>query len=206
MSPFLVGHATHPDWRAALALVAAQIEARMAQHEASTAGPLTLGFVYITDIYAPHAAALYAALQQRWPRLAWVGSVGVGVAASGVEYFDEPALVVMLAALPKAHFEVFSGARPISRIEPFAALVHADPETPDLAELIGEMSDRTDSGYLFGGLAASRAGSFHIADGVWRGGLSGVAFSSDVNLVSRVTKAASPSARCGASPVPSATW
>ena len=192
MSPFLVGHATHPDWRAALALVAAQIEGRMAQHEASTAGPLTLGFVYITDIYAPHAAALYAALQQRWPRLSWVGSVGVGVAASGVEYFDEPALVVMLAALPSGHFEVFSGARPISRIEPFAALVHADPETPDLAELIGEMSDRTDSGYLFGGLAASRTGSFHIADGVWRGGLSGVAFTSDVNLVSRVTQGCQP--------------
>ena len=192
MAPFLVGHATHPDWRAALALVAAQIEGGMAQHEASAAGPLTLGFVYITDVYAPHASALYAALQQRWPCLSWVGSVGVGVAACGVEYFDEPGMVVMLAALPAGHFEVFSGARPLSRIEPFAALVHADPATPDIAELIQEMSDRTDSGYLFGGLAASRAGAFHIADGVWRGGLSGVAFSPEVTLVSRVTQGCQP--------------
>jgi hypothetical protein len=30
MPAFLVGHATHPDWRAALALAAAQIDARSA--------------------------------------------------------------------------------------------------------------------------------------------------------------------------------
>ena len=80
--------------------------------------------------------------------------LGIGVAASGVEYFDEPALVLMLASLPRGRFEVFSGAQPIRRIEPYAALVHADAATPDLAELIAEMSDRTTSGYLFGGVAA----------------------------------------------------
>jgi small ligand-binding sensory domain FIST len=121
-----------------------------------------------------------------------VGSVGVGVAASGVEYFDEPALVLMLAALPSGRFEVFSGARKLQTIEPFSALVHADPGTPDLAELIGEMSDRTSSGYLFGGLAASRGATTHIANGVWQGGLSGVAFTRDVALVSRVTQGCQP--------------
>jgi small ligand-binding sensory domain FIST len=116
----------------------------------------------------------------------------VGVCASGVEYFDEPALVLMLAALPAGRFEVFSGARKLQRIEPYSALVHADPATPDLAELIVEMSDRTTSGYLFGGLASSRGAAVHIADGVWRGGLSGVAFSEDVALVSRVTQGCQP--------------
>ena len=192
MHGFLVGHATHPDWRVALALAAAQIDARRAAHEASAAGPLTLGLVYFTDHYAQQAQALLDALRQRWPAVSWAGSVGVGVAASGVEYFDQPALALMLAALPAAQFEVFSGARKLQRTLPFSALVHADPATPDLAELIAEMSERTASGYLFGGLSSSRGAGVHIADGVWQGGLSGVAFSSAVALVSRVTQGCQP--------------
>ena len=54
------------------------------------------------------------------------------------------------------------------------------------------MSDRTTSGYLFGGLASSRGAAVHIADGVWQGGLSGVAFTEDVALVSRVTQGCQP--------------
>jgi small ligand-binding sensory domain FIST len=193
MPGFLVGHATHPDWRAALVLAALQIEARLPAHEASGAGPLALGFVYFTDHYAAHADALYGELRLRWPGVKWVGSVGVGVAAGGAEYIDEPALALMLAAMPAGRFEVYSGAHKLGRIEAYSALVHADPATPDLTELIGELADRTDSGYLFGGLAASRTATVHIADGVWRGGLSGVAFSRDVALISRVTQGCQPS-------------
>jgi len=192
MSAFLVGHATHPDWRAALALAGLQVEARHARHEASGAGPLNLGFAYFTDHYGVHAEALLAELKLRWPGVSWVGSVGVGVCAGGAEYMDEPALVLMLGAVPAGRFEVFSGAHKISRIEAHSALVHADPATPDLAELIVELSDRTATGYLFGGLASSRGSAVHLADGVWRGGLSGVAFSSEVSLVSRVTQGCQP--------------
>lgn len=187
MTRFAVGHATHPDWRAALTLAAAQIDGGR-----NAGAGATLGFVYITDAYAGDAEPLLAALQQRWPGVSWVGTVGVGVAASGVEYFDEPGLVLMLTDLPRTHFEVFSGAQPLSRLEPFAALVHADPVTHDLDELIAEMSQRTTSGYLFGGLAASRSGTLHFADGVWRGGLSGVGFSEQVPLLSRVTQGCQP--------------
>jgi len=192
MTGFLVGHATHPDWRAALTLAALQIDAQVPAHDASTAGPLTLGFVYFTDAYVAHAQALLAALRERWPAVAWVGSVGVGVAAGAVEYIGEPALVLMLAALPTGRFEVFSGARKLHRIEPYTALVHADPATPDLADLVAEMSDRTASGYLFGGLASSHGPAVHVADGVWQGGLSGVAFTQDVALISRVTQGCQP--------------
>jgi small ligand-binding sensory domain FIST len=189
MTPFAVGHATHPDWRGALALAAAQVDARRA---ASGAAPATLGLVYFSDHYVGEAEALFAELGRRWPGVAWAGSVGVGVAALGVEYIDEPALVLMLTTLPASEFELFSGARKLGRIQPYTALVHADPATPELAELIGEMSERVDSGYLFGGLASSRAGAVHLADGVWRGGLSGVAFSQSVALVSRVTQGSQP--------------
>jgi small ligand-binding sensory domain FIST len=187
MSPFLVGHASHPDWRMALSMAAAQLDAQRSAMPAPT-----LGLVYFTDHYAAQAEPLLAALRQRWPALAWAGCVGVGVIAGGVEYFDEPALVLMLAPLPREQFRVFSGAAPLAGFEAFSALVHADPTTPDLGELLVEMSGRTSSGYLFGGLAASRNGHRHVADGVWQGALSGVAFTQDVALLSRVTQGCQP--------------
>jgi small ligand-binding sensory domain FIST len=116
----------------------------------------------------------------------------VGVLANGVEYFDEPALVLLVASLPREQFRAFSGAQPLSGFDAFSALVHADPSTPDLPDLLVELSQRTASGYLFGGLAASRNGTHHVADGVWQGALSGVAFAQDVALVSRVTQGCQP--------------
>ena len=176
----------------ALSVVAAQLAAG---RDSTNAPAPTFGLAYFSDHHAAQADALFAALQQRWPQVSWAGCVGIGVAASGVEYFDEPGLVVMLAALPREHFQVFSGARPLARdsaFSAFSALVHADPGTPDLAELLGELSQRTSSGYLFGGVAASRNGAVHIADGVWHGGLSGVGFAPEVALVSRVTQGCQP--------------
>ncbi|MDZ5461331.1 FIST signal transduction protein [Azohydromonas lata] len=189
MDTFLHAHATHPDWRYALELANAQLRAQRAAHPKGH-GP-NLGFVYFSDIYAPQAEELLQALRHDWPGLSWVGASGVGISGSGVEYFDEPALVLMLARLPAGSFQVFSGTRPLG-LDAHTALVHADPSTPDLAELIAEMSERTAAGYLFGGLASARGQSLQIADGVFRGGLSGVAFTSEVGLISRVTQGCTP--------------
>ena len=48
MSPFLVGHATHPDWRMALSLAAAQIDA--ARAASPDGGTPTLGIAYFTVV------------------------------------------------------------------------------------------------------------------------------------------------------------
>ena len=189
MSDFFVGHATHPEWRAALALAAAQIDD---QREGSDTVAPTLGFAYVTDHYAGAAAELLAELRRRWPGVPWVGTVGVGVAATGVEHFDEPALVLMLSTLATEQFEVFSGHRKLQRLTAGSALVHADPRTQDLGELVAELSDRTRNGYLFGGLSSSRGEAFQFADGVLHGGLSGVAFAPEVAMLSRVTQGCQP--------------
>lgn len=201
MQSFVIGHATHPDVHMALALAAAQIDAQRAARQPAFLP--TLGIVYLTDRLAAQADALLAELQQRWPGVHWVGNVGVGVMASGVEYIDEPALVLMLCDLPAGSFQVFSGRQPMpaagsgAGFEPHAALVHVDPATHDLDELLGELAGRTASGYLFGGLTGSRTRRLHIADGVFEGGLSGVAFAAEspppgLRIVSRVTQGCQP--------------
>ncbi len=206
MKRFLHAHATHPDAKMALALAAAQIDSQ--RLEPGRAGDPNLGWLYLTDHFAGRADVLLAELRQRWAGVAWVGAVGVGIAASGVEYFDEPALALMLAELPREQFRVFSGARPLGGFAAHTAQVHADPATADLGELVKDMSRRTATGYLFGGLSSARMspqgesrsaeregsthGALHIADGVWRGGLSGVAFGAGIGLVSRVTQGCQP--------------
>ncbi|PXW93649.1 small ligand-binding sensory domain FIST [Sphaerotilus hippei] len=202
MNTFLHAHATHPDAHMALAMVAAQIESqRRTRVEAGTLGPLSLGWVYLTDHHAAQAESLLDDLRLRWPEVSWVGTVGVGVAASGVEYFDQPGLVVMVGDLPPGSFELFSGERPLGRgaVTAHTAQVHADGHTHDLAELIHELADRTRAGYLFGGLAASRQRTVQICSpagstdaGVYEGGVSGVAFAESVHLLSRVTQGCQP--------------
>lgn len=206
MKLYLHAHATHPDAHMALALAAAQVEAQRGSRDAISQP--TIGWLYLTDHFTAQAGTVLADAQQRWPGVAWVGAVGVGIAGNGVEYFDEPALSLMLGDVPRDRFRVFSGVRPLggpgtaSMFDASTAQVHADPGTSELSELIAELSDRTSTGYLFGGLASARsevppgqgwpARCLHIADGVFEGGLSGVAFGPDVALVSRVTQGCQP--------------
>ena len=190
MKTFLQAHASHADPAKALASAGAQIEAQ--RRLPGRAAHPTLGWLYLTDHYAAHAEALLAQVQQRWPGVQWVGAVGIGVAAGGQEHFDAPALSLMLAELPAAEFRVFSGALPLADFSAYTAQVHADPSSEELPELIKDMSQRTATGYLFGGLASARTRAVHIAQGVLQGGLSGVAFGKDVALVSRVTQGCQP--------------
>lgn len=211
---FLHAHATHPQADLALSLVWAQLESQ----GAATMGA-TLGWCYLTDALAPQAEAILHGLRERLPGVAWVGGVGMGVLSSGVEYIEEPALAVMVSTLPSEDFRVYSGQQPLPPLPrdgwnphtpssdagfvPHVAQVHADAATPDLQELITELAERTRTGYLFGGLSAGRTRSVHLAldplaehgaqaQGVWSGGVSGVAFSERVHLVSRVTQGCQP--------------
>lgn len=212
MKLFPYAHATHPQWRMAAALVLAQLRAQMALPDHASAPGLAM--LYITDHYAADAQAILDHLSAELPEVNdWVGTVGVGICANNAEYFDEPALAVMLCDLSPDQYRVFSGVAPLPAAQGAGgftaqtALLHADGATPDVAELIAEMAERTATGYVFGGLASSRGASIQFARssrgalagsgqrgaaGVFHGGLSGVAFGPDVALVSRITQGVRP--------------
>lgn len=205
MKLFPYAHATHPQWQMAAALVLAQLRAQMALH--GYAQSPTLALLYMTDHYAGAAPDILEHLQAELPLVTdWSGTVGVGIVSNNVEYWDEPAMALMLLELPTDQYRVFSGIAPLGLgFEAHTALVHADPETADLGELIDEMAARTDSGYLFGGLTSSRTQALQFAvggdgnirghgaaSGVFSGGLSGVAFGPGIGLVSRVTQGCTP--------------
>lgn len=195
---FLSAHAAHRQWQAALADCQRQLEAQDIVRHAREDGapPLTLGWCYLSDYYAMHAESILSALQRDWPGMVWVGTDGVGVLSCGIEYFDEPAMVLMAAPLPRTAFRLFSGRQPLSvaasGFVAHTALVHAEGGTPDLQDLLGDLSHLTATGYLFGGLSSARNRPVHIAQAVLAGGLSGVLFGPEVGLVSRVTQGCQP--------------
>jgi small ligand-binding sensory domain FIST len=187
VSPFSSAHASGETWRECVAGCLAGVGRPGAG----------LGFVYFTDSLVTYAGNIVAALREGTGVRDWIGTVGVGVLASGAEYLDEPALAVMVAELAAADYRVFSGRRGLPRagesaFGPHFGVVHADPRTPDIAGLISDMSTKVDSGYLVGGLSSSRARTVQIANEVLSGGLSGAVFASSVRVSTRLTQGCMP--------------
>lgn len=201
MKLFPYGHATHPAWRIAVALVVAQLRARMATvHYAPSA---RLGLLYFSDHYARDAHAILEALQDEFPQVTdWAGSVSVGVMGSHAEYMGDAAMSVMLLDLPPDSYRIFSGIAPIPTIpgttgfQADAALVHADGALPELDNLLEELAERTSRQTLAGGVSSGIVAPVQIAwskalapghSGVFTGGLSGVAFHRSANALIRLT-------------------
>jgi len=190
-----VAHAAHVDWRTAANACLERLE--------SPAGA-NLGFVYASDAFAADFADIAAHLEARTGIAHWVGSVGVGVCATGVEYFDEPALCVLSARLPADSFRVFAAAG--DGLEAFEAahgawcdahgarfaMVHADPHNESIDALVDALCARMPGGFVVGGLTSSRGAHPQLADGITAGDLSGVVFDPGVGVVTRLTQGCSP--------------
>ncbi len=191
---FGFGHATGDDWHAAVEACAAQL--------AVPAGA-NLGFVYVTDTLAGEVGKITAQLVQRTGVRDWVGTTGVGICATGREYFDEPAVVAMVGSFPEGTFSLFDrfGGDAMAflaergpwaaRGEGHFAVVHADPRDPEMMQRVPALAEAAGC-YLVGGLASSRETYAHVAGGLTDGGLSGVLFSAAVPVVTALTQGCSP--------------
>ena len=176
---FAYGHAAAPTWRECVSACADRI-GRPGRG---------LGFVYFTDTFVDSAPGILQELQESTGVQDWVGSVGVGVLATGAEYQEEPAMAAMVADV--SAFRVFSGRTPL-KSEAHFAIVHADPAAPDVAGLIADMSAKVASGFLVGGLSSSRSRTVQIANAVLSGGLSGAALAPEVAVATRLTQGCVP--------------
>src|SRR3954462_9566505 len=71
--------------------------------------PASLGFLYLTDALAGQVKDIVEFFKQRTGVAHWVGTVGIGICASGREYLDQPAMAVMLGEFAPDSFKIFSG-------------------------------------------------------------------------------------------------
>lgn len=161
-----------------------------------------LGFVYATDALAADLGSLLTFLRERTGIEHWSGTVGLGVSSSGRESYDEPALSLLVCALPPESFRVLSTLRAPgdavqafdeswSATPPLFGVVHGDPRNAELPAILTGLSQSAPA-FLVGGLSASRGDTPQIADRVAEGGLSGVLFSGDLPVASGLTQGCSP--------------
>ena len=192
MPDFRYGHAAAPDWKQAAEACITQLGR----------GPASLGFLYVTDLLADHLGDILSLFRSRTGIPHWVGTVGIGVCATGREYLDEAAIAAMAGDFEPDTFRVFSGVASASDVDnvalkcggttPNFAIVHADPYNRHLPELVGRLAGKVESGFLVGGLTSSRRQNLQVADGVVEGGLSGVSFADSVTVATRLTQGCSP--------------
>ncbi|PIF34986.1 small ligand-binding sensory domain FIST [Delftia sp. 60] len=213
MSLFPVGHASHSDWRAAADAVLLQLRSQMA--DPGHVQRPRLGLVYLSHAHAAHARPLLQHLARALPHVAdWAGCSAGGVLAMSHEYLSGSALAVMLLDVPAAHYRLYSGLAPLhapggeAGFTAHSALVHAGGGQPELAELLYELSERTESGLLFGGVGddgddgvegvqiACRTEDLHAqhadARGIFSGGFSGVAFGAGVPCITGMAQGCVP--------------
>lgn len=195
---FRFGHATHPSWREALELVLVQLDGQLQleQFASDQTRSQRLGLVYFTDAFADDAHLILESLRLRTGFQSWFGGVAPGVCSSGVEYFQEPAIVVMLMELPPDSAKLFSGKLPMPKLGAVTAsgrsalgtaIVHIDPLVEEIDDMLEDLKIKMGSTNIHGGLMGV-ASSTHLANEPLSGGLSGVVFSEAVPVEVRMTQ------------------
>jgi len=193
MEGFKVAHIATDDWSHA------------AKHcaDALGDGQASLGFLYVTEALSGHLGSLLTYLRQKTAIPAWIGAAGMGICAEAREYFEEPAVCVMSAALPENAFavlptlaqetaEIPAATRAwIKEAAPSFAIVHADPANSRVPGLLEELARETNS-FLVGGLTSSRQGSVQVAGDVTGGGLSGALFAPEIEVATGLSQGCAP--------------
>jgi small ligand-binding sensory domain FIST len=192
MPDFRYGHAAAQNWKEAAEACLAQLGE----------GAASLGFLYVTDLLSGHLGDILALFRGKTAVPHWVGTVGLGICASGREYLDEPAIAAMVGDFEPDSFRVFSGIASVADVDnvalkcggatPNFAIVHADPYNQHVADLVSKLAGKVESGFLVGGLTSSRRDNLQVADGVVEGGLSGVSFADSVTVATRLTQGCTP--------------
>lgn len=196
MEKFLYGHACNEKWQVAVNDCLLQTN--------PIPSAANFGFIYVTDYFVNELTGIVAYLKQCTSIDHWVGTVGMSICASGQEYHDEPAITIMLCDFPEDAFRLFS-TDPTnfeSTIDQFRSwfnenttpfgIVHGSPTEGQLLEMLAKLSTQMGDGFLVGGLGSSRSGYSHIAADVTQQSLSGVLFSSDIAVSTRLTQGCSP--------------
>jgi small ligand-binding sensory domain FIST len=166
------------------------------------------GIVYVTE---PAATALPDMLREFGAQTgvkSWVGGVGLGVCSAESEIFEEPAAVVITAALPDDGFRIFAPTKEpgsdlprrhaawIEKSTPTLALVHADPRCPDLTKAANDVAAASGA-FLVGGLVSHRCESPLVAvtpgeNGLGANGIAGVMLSPEIAVATSLTQGCMP--------------
>ena len=164
----------------------------------------TFGFLYISDHLFDQAEYILSKLKQATGLSNWVGSIGIALIATQHEYYDTPALVLMIADFNESDFHILPNfTEDTSQLSGELAdwcssndfnvgLVHGDPESSVVQPLLHQLGIDIPGSFLVGGISSSRSNNIQFADKVLHGGISGVLFSQQIPVLSNLTQGCTP--------------
>jgi len=164
----------------------------------------TFGFIYLSDLLLSEAEFILNQLKQKTGLNHWVGSVGMGLIATEQEYYDQKAIVVMVADFNEADFQILPNlSENTSTLEGDilnwcnkndfnVGLIHGDPQSPVVQPLIHQLSETVPSAFLIGGISSSHNHTLQFANKVCHGGISGVLFSQQIPILSNLSQGCTP--------------
>ncbi len=164
----------------------------------------TFGFIYLSDLLLEETEYILNQLKLRTGINHWVGSVGMGLIASEQEYYDLPAIVLMIADFNENDFHVLPNFT--ENTEPLkdellnwcdnndfnVGLIHGDPNSPVVQPLIHQLGKDIPGSFLVGGISSSHGPTLQIADHALHGGISGVLFSQQIPILSNLSQGCTP--------------
>jgi len=194
--PFILGVATGPTPR--------KLVSDCLQQLGEVRGKYQLGFLYANDLLSENLEDIVGRLKQETGVKNWVGTLGLGVCATRVEYYDEPTLVVMLADIDEQLFSIvgsdeveeeklFEEISSYCKEElPHVGVVHGDPSNPATPNIIEKIADVVPAAYLVGGLTSSNSENYQLANNILKGSVSGIFFSPKVDTIIGHTQGCAP--------------
>ncbi len=162
------------------------------------------GFLYLSDDLSDQAELILERLKQATDIDYWVGTVGIGIIASETEYYDQPAMAIMLADFNEADFHMLPNLCSDTLVLPDelndwcaandfnVGLLHADPSNPATQALLAQLANDIPAAFLVGGITSSRGANIQFANQAIHGGISGVLFSQAVPIMSNLTQGCTP--------------
>ncbi len=164
----------------------------------------SFGFLYLSDHLVNDSSRILETLKKHTGIEHWVGSTGIGLIATQHEYYDQPAIVLMLADFNESDFYVLpnmlnstsslqEGALDWSQQNDFnVGLIHLDPENQAIQPMMLQLGDDIQGSFLLGGVTSSRSQNIQIANQCLSGGISGVLFNQNIPVMSNLTQGCTP--------------
>lgn len=158
-----------------------------------------LGFLYVTNQLAGSLDQIVEILKARCSINNWVGTVGLGVCATGTEYFGRPAITALTGRFADGAYRVIAPLmdpdETVSTLDAgFVAglgVVHGDPRNPRIADIVATLA-RDHETFLVGGLSAAERAFPQVAGNIVDGGVSGVLLGGALNVAVGLTQGCSP--------------
>ncbi len=155
----------------------------------------SVGLLYVTEPLAADLPDIEAFLAAGTGVSVWRGAVAPAICATGIEYFDVPAMAMMVLDVAEGAVSAFPGEPSSSDLQvasqALLAVVYADPRVPAVLDAMPGLAESTGA-YLVGGLTSGSAPAPLVGVREAPSGISGVLLTEAVPVATGLTQGCSP--------------